>query len=93
MAEIIDLLEYKRKREEEEIESLRTQLNEILVFPPEPLPYHVPYEYTYYGSFDCWPSPGYEENTYPRGYRYDDREYLFHELWPQSSGENSDERE
>jgi len=98
MAEIIDFLEYKKRKEEEEIEELRRQLDEVLVFPPEPLPYYVfskqdePY-YTTYDSFHCWPSPHYEKGSYGRSTLYDEREYLFSELWPTVDGGETNEWE
>ncbi len=97
MAEIIDFLEYKKRKEEEEIEDLRRQLDDILVFPPEPLPYYScstdePY-YTTYDSFYCWPSPQYEKGSYGRASQYDERQYLFSELWPIVEGEDRNEWE
>tara|TARA_B100000519_G_scaffold203071_1_gene223915 strand:- start:2318 stop:2611 length:294 start_codon:yes stop_codon:yes gene_type:complete len=89
MAEIIDFLEYKRKKEEAEVEQLRRELQEITILPPEPLPYYAypsqeePY-YTY-DSFYCWPSPHFEKGSYGRSVEYDEREYLFSELWPGSA--------
>ncbi len=82
MAEIIDLLEYKRKKEQAELESMKAQLENIVtVFPPDVGPYYLddgPY-YTYDSSY-CYPSlESLKGSCGDRG--PDERDYLFSDLW------------
>jgi len=97
-AEIIDLLEYKKKKEEEEIESLKAQLRDIAVIPPESMPYYMysiedgPY-YTY-DSSGYYTSPQFDKGSYGTSVTTrDEREYLFSDLWHVPAEEDHNEWE
>ena len=87
MAEIIDLLEYKRKKDEEELEQLHAKVKEltkgIVVYPPEyiPQPQNFDYGQSWYSEYAS------------SSYLYDDQHgYSFFDLWDTCKEPKDDEQ-